>query len=77
MIVGVFQESALEDVKLPTTLKRIEHSAFIGCKSLKKIKLPEGLEYIGKTCFAESCLRKVQPPSSLKVADCAAFKDCE
>ena len=37
MCIGVFQESALESVSLPSTLKRIEYNAFKGCKSLKEV----------------------------------------
>ena len=48
---GAFQESALENVRLPSTLKRIEYGAFMGCESLKTAKLPDGLEYLGNECF--------------------------
>lgn len=34
---GVFEESALESVKFPSTLKKIEHSAFAYCEHLKEI----------------------------------------
>ena len=48
---GVFEESALENIKLPSMLRRIEYSAFKSCKNLKSIDLPEKIEYIGKECF--------------------------
>ena len=51
---GVFQESAVESVTLPSTLKRIEYGAFQDCKNLKHITLPNGLEKIGMRCFYES-----------------------
>lgn len=44
---GVFEKSAVEEVVLPSTLKRIEYSAFEDCGHLKDIVLPEGLECIG------------------------------
>ena len=44
---GVFEKSAVEEVVLPSTLKRIEYSAFEDCGHLKDAVLPEGLEYIG------------------------------
>ena len=50
-LCGVFEGSAIEDIKLPTTLKRIEYSAFKNCKYLKRVRLPEKLEYIGRKCF--------------------------
>ena len=48
---GVFEESSIESVELPSTLKRIEYWAFENCKSLKSITLPDKLEYIGNRCF--------------------------
>ena len=51
MWAGVFGESALEYIELPSTLERIEYNTFYGCKNLKNIELPEKLEYIGKGCF--------------------------
>ena len=48
---GVFQGSVIESVTLPSTLKRIEYNAFRGCANLKSVTLPEGLEYIGMSCF--------------------------
>ena len=48
---GVFQESTLESVELPSTLKRIEYNAFQSCKRLKSIVLPDKLEYVGECCF--------------------------
>lgn len=34
---GVFQESPVEHVRLPSTLTRIGYNAFKGCKSLKEV----------------------------------------
>ena len=47
-LCGVFENSAIEGVKLPTTLKRIEYSAFKNCKGLKRVYLPDKLEYVGR-----------------------------
>lgn len=51
MYFGVFQESAVERVELPYTLRRIEYCAFKSCKSLKDIGLPASVEHIGELCF--------------------------
>ena len=51
MRAGAFESSGLKKIKLPSTIKRIEYSAFESCKDLKNIQLPEKLEYIGKRCF--------------------------
>ena len=48
---GVFEESGLRDVKLPSTLRRIAYRTFARCSNLKAIELPNGLEYLGKECF--------------------------
>ena len=34
---GVFEKSAVEHVKLPSTLKKMEYSVFRECENLKKI----------------------------------------
>ena len=33
MYFGVFEESVVERVDLPSTLKRIEYNAFMGCRT--------------------------------------------
>ena len=38
---GVFQDSALTSVQLPSTLKKIKYNTFANCKNLKRIHLPE------------------------------------
>lgn len=63
---GVFESSALEDVELPRTLKRIEHDAFAYCRNLKRIQLPDCLEYIGETCFSGSSLEEIVLPQSVR-----------
>lgn len=55
----------------------MEYSAFALCESLKKIQLPDGLEYIGNGCFIENCFEEVKFPISLKAVGCLAFKECE
>ena len=45
---GVFEDSAVERVALPSTLKKIEYSAFSGCRNLRDVLLPEGFETIGR-----------------------------
>lgn len=74
---GVFHGSALENIELPTTLKRIEYSAFQDCKNLKNIRLPDKLEYIGKRCFCGSGLKDVVLPTSLRTVAQSAFAKCE
>lgn len=66
---GVFQESGLRRVRLPSTLKRIGYKAFMCCKNLRHVSLPEKLEYIGKQCFQESAVESVILPNPLKIIE--------
>lgn len=56
---GVFQSTGLRRVRLPATLKRIECMAFMNCRELKTVQLPDRLEHIGTACFQESALESV------------------
>lgn len=75
--IGVFSNSAVEDVRLPSTLKRIEYSAFRGCRHLKSIRLPDRLEKICNRCFEESGIEEIIFPASVKTIDAEAFHCCE
>ena len=48
---GVFEASGVRKIRLPSTLKRIEYSAFELSLNLHNIVLPDKLEYIGTRCF--------------------------
>ena len=74
---GVFENSSLDTIKLPLTLKSIEYGAFCACQNLKEIRLPDVLEMIGKFCFSKSSLEKFTSPTSLKIVGACAFEDCE
>ena len=65
MTNGVFEESGLEDVRLPSTLKMIEHSAFEGCENLRRVQLPDGLTYIRSRCFFRAGLTSVTITSNV------------
>ena len=67
----------MENVELPSTLKRIEYNAFDGCSKLSTVRLPEGLEYIGKSCFSRSAISSIDFPSSLKTIAQGVFASCE
>lgn len=73
---GVFSESGLKRVRLPSTLKRIEFSVFLRCVQLKTIHFPDSLEYIGTWCFGETGLERVEFPASLRTICQGAFVYC-
>lgn len=63
---GVFEESAVERVELPSTLRRLERDTFRGCRNLRTIRLPERLEQIGDECFRECALESVTIPDGIE-----------
>ena len=74
---GVFEGSGLENVQLPSTLRRIEYDVFEDCPRLQSIDLPAGLEFIGKACFAGSALRSFAAPAALRTLSQGAVAKCE
>lgn len=74
---GVFGYSAVESVSFPSTLKRIEYSAFEGCESLRSVFLPEGLTHIGKRCFFRGGLEEIVFPASVRDVCPRAFQQCK
>ena len=67
----------LATVILPSTLKCIEGTCFIGLKNLTSITLPEGLVAIGQSAFDGTGLTSVSLPKSLKYLALEAFFDCD
>lgn len=76
LLNGVFEGSALEDVKLPSTLRKIEYRAFTDCRNLKRVALPEALERIESECFSKSGLESVRFPPALRAIAESAFRKC-
>lgn len=65
------------DLEFPESLETIEQRAFYGCKSLRSIKLNEGLETIPNFCFAYcESLQDITIPDSVKTIDENAFFYC-
>ena len=67
----------LEKVSLPKELERIDAHAFLWCRSLKRIDIPEGVTSIGKRAFA-CCqqLEEVTLPSTIKEIKPYCFEHC-
>ena len=74
---GVFQDSALQSVRLPSTLRRIERNAFFKCAGLRGVVLPEGLETIGSNCFSFSGLERLVLPPGVREVGPGACYECE
>lgn len=57
---GVFEGSALQSVRLPSTLRRIEYDVFKDCTELAGIRLPGALREIGEHALQCKSLRVVE-----------------
>lgn len=73
---NVFSYTAIESVRLPSTLKRIEAMTFSYCRNLRNVELLNGVEYIGKECFYGSGITEIMFPAMLKEIDDDAFYHC-
>ena len=73
---GAFEESDLQRITLPDSLKRIGDRAFFGCAGLKEITIPDGCEEIGESAFEGCNLSAVRLPDSVTVLGKGAFAVC-
>ena len=69
-----FNDSGIESITLPPTLKRIEAWTFDSCKNLRSVEIPSGVEYIGMDCFHLSETKEITLPATLKEIDKDAFE---
>ena len=51
---GVSCYTQIESIRLPSTLKWIEHEAFYDCKDLKSAEIQSGVERVWEKCFMHS-----------------------
>lgn len=72
---NIFAHSAVKNIQLPSTLKRIEAQVFLGL-GLRCIKLPKNVEYIGSNCFSGSALEEITLPASLVRVEKDTFDNC-
>lgn len=71
---AAFKSSALEEIKLPTTMKTIGKEAFIYCNNLKAVTIPNGVTEIKDSCFNQCTkLENLVLPSQLKSIGANAF----
>ena len=75
-----FAGTALKEFVAPGSLKTIGAGAFANCKSLKQVRLNEGLEIIGggeDKIFRGSELEEIYLPSTLQEMRSNIFTGCE
>ena len=80
-----FEDSGLESVTLPSSVRVIRQGAFRKCRRLGIAVLNEGLEVLGTDenqngdqygVFEESSLSTITLPSTLRRIECSAFRNC-
>ena len=75
--VGVFAQTAIKRIILPTGLTYLGRETFRGCSSLEEIDLPNGITEIKEWTFRQcSALKKVLLPDELKTIEMYAFSGC-
>lgn len=67
----------LKKVTLPSSVKKIDTSAFYFCPNLSSVSFSKGLETIGMYAFGYCGLPSVTLPSTVKTIDGMAFANCE
>ena len=72
-----FADAKVDEVKFPPQLERLGHRCFRR-STIKSLKLPSTMKYIGKSCF-EDCekLDFVSLSGNNLVIDCSAFVSCK
>ena len=74
---GLFQDTTVEDVTLPSAITKIPASLFAGCTSLVTVSNMEGVTEIDYSAFSNcTSLRAISLPSSLTKIGHDAFNGC-
>lgn len=72
-----FVNAPISQIVLPTSLKAILPSAFLGCNNLTHLDLPEGIQYLGDNCFSYSGLVEVVIPDSVTTMGHSICESCK
>lgn len=70
---GAFENSSIESVKVPGSIKTIEYDAFQGCTNLKEVKLSDGLTRIDDSFRECSSLAEISIPNTVRSISEYAF----
>ena len=72
-----FNNTAIEMITIPKTVRKIGDSIFSECKNIKKVTLNEGLKEIGDQAFVNSSIESITIPSTVEKIGNAAFAACQ
>ena len=75
---GAFEDSAVERVFIPASVRAIEKDAFRGCARLKKVTFAPDtrLERVDANAFRGTGLQRVEIPRGVRVLGECAFAEC-
>ena len=73
-----FQESGVETVVVPESVREVRDQAFLGCGSLKSVVFPLKTQILrlGRECFRETGLEKVMIPPFVRELGEGVFRGC-
>lgn len=75
-VLGVFEGSALRKIVFPESLRVIRARAFSGCKNLKNLEFPAGLEVLGAQALRQTGLRELFLGAGLKKLGFGVLEGC-
>lgn len=73
---NAFSGREVATVAIPETVVKIGESAFLGCKRLPTITIPDSVTEIGDRAFYNSSLKSITLPESVTKIGLEAFKRC-
>ena len=74
---AAFSHSGLTEITIPGTVRKIGLNAFVSCKKLKKMVIPEGVEELDDLVFQDcASLTEVSLPYTLSVVNGNPFVGC-
>ena len=76
-LTGAYDEEETISISLPSTVKTIDDYAMGGCRALKSLTLPEGLEKIGRFAFEITDISSLTIPSTVSDLGIGFLADTE
>ena len=74
---GSFLGSGIEEIVIPSSVKKIEMGVFQGCENLTRIEIPNSVTSIGKCAFSGcASLASIEIPNSVTSIGEYAFSGC-
>ncbi|MGM9734406.1 MAG: leucine-rich repeat domain-containing protein, partial [Prevotella sp.] len=76
-LTGAYDEEETINIALPSTVRTIDDYAMCGCRALKSLTLPEGLEKIGGLAFENTDISSITIPSTVSDLGIGFLADTE